>query len=230
MTAALVAAVSLGLIRQWMWGADSWVEVLTVFSVISVVLFILLLLPAPRKLILTALASPRKQSPAVQLQRDKRFERSGKRGALQQQEKEKVPPVPPTDGRRVRLTNSGRVFGMLNDAKDIAWPSEEMKALGGSSGWGGWHPTAGVEGTVSHCWIVPDESVTTLDPLHHCRLPVDIIVVRVFIQHGQGGDFSHRFFAAAIDALEPADGCDEPIKLPRDGDAASVAKKCSGVL
>ena len=131
------------------------------------------------------------------------LEKVGKRlGAAQERERPQIPATPATDGRRVRLVNNGRVFGMLNEAVDMLWPTEEMKTLGGTNGWGEWHPTNGIEGSISHYWMVP-ESDPTPDPLHCCRLPVEILVIRTYCEF----DNSFRFFAAAIDALEPADGC-----------------------
>jgi len=33
------------------------------------------------------------------------------------------------------------------------WPNEDWRTGGGSSGWNGWRPSVGDEGTVVHRWI-----------------------------------------------------------------------------
>ncbi|XP_072032529.1 pecanex-like protein 1 isoform X2 [Amphiura filiformis] len=52
---------------------------------------------------------------------------------------------------RVRIIDPGLVYNNLN--KFVMWPDENMKQNGGRSGWKGWEPEEGMEGTVIHSWI-----------------------------------------------------------------------------
>ncbi|KAJ9453556.1 hypothetical protein DIPPA_21833 [Diplonema papillatum] len=256
---ALVAAVTLGLLRQYVWASDSWTEVLTVFSVSGTLFFLLLLLPTPRKVIASMLSSPQivnqrhhlpsgirraaevlERQRLLQQQQHQQQQQQGTTGGAigpaagdvgahqgngVKKGASSVPLVPPVeDGRRVKLRDAGRVFGMINTTNTMAWPSEHMKAKAGIDDWRDWRPYEGLTGTICHYWLSHGSSPAgqQLDPLRTCYIQVDLLVVRAL----DAG--IERFFVVALDALEPADGCKESLKLPRDGDSTHARK--SGVL
>lgn len=47
------------------------------------------------------------------------------------------------------------VFDNINLGRriDVQWPNEEWRQSGGKSGWNGWSPSRGMEGTVVHKWV-----------------------------------------------------------------------------
>lgn len=47
------------------------------------------------------------------------------------------------------------VFDNINLGRriDVQWPNEEWRQSGGKSGWNGWLPSRGMEGTVVHKWV-----------------------------------------------------------------------------
>ncbi|XP_056022403.1 pecanex-like protein 1 isoform X2 [Ostrea edulis] len=56
---------------------------------------------------------------------------------------------------KVRIMDTSFVFENINLGRriDVQWPNEEWKQSGGKSGWQGWMPTKGMEGTVVHKWV-----------------------------------------------------------------------------
>lgn len=63
----------------------------------------------------------------------------------------------PRGGAQVTIVNSGDMYDLINSTDCIPWPTEEMKALGGQSGWKGWVPTNGDHGAAvartKHCFL-----------------------------------------------------------------------------
>ena len=52
------------------------------------------------------------------------------------------------------MTDPGQVFDSINQGRlvDLQWPREDWRLNGGRTGWGGWAPRVGMEGTVVHRW------------------------------------------------------------------------------
>lgn len=55
---------------------------------------------------------------------------------------------------------------------DVQWPRDDWKQNGGKSGWNGWTPTKGLEGTIVHRWVPCHR-----DPV--CRSHVDYTILLV---------------------------------------------------
>ncbi|MBI2390797.1 MAG: hypothetical protein HYV09_14500 [Deltaproteobacteria bacterium] len=71
-----------------------------------------------------------------------------------------------TRGARVTVVHKGDMFDLINSTDCIAWPSEEAKARGGQSGWGGWSPSDGDQGVA-------------VARTGHCFQTVDVVFVRI---------------------------------------------------
>jgi len=53
-----------------------------------------------------------------------------------------------------QISDVTQVYDSINVRRgEVMWPSEEWRTVGGSSGWSGWCPSVGDEGTVVHRWI-----------------------------------------------------------------------------
>eukprot|EP01059_Diplonema_ambulator_P011059 TRINITY_DN2102_c0_g2_i1.p2 TRINITY_DN2102_c0_g2~~TRINITY_DN2102_c0_g2_i1.p2 ORF type:complete len:264 (+),score=24.20 TRINITY_DN2102_c0_g2_i1:45-836(+) len=196
-TAALTAAVTLGLLRQWVWEAESWTEVVTVFVVFGLIVFVVILIPASRRLLYALLASGNQH---VTAQHSYHVVSKGKRaviaagggaqrcaGTLPVVNAAAPTPNPPDtlpdiakDGRKVLLEDVGKVFVNMNTAqRGLVWPSQALKNLSGASAWGPWRPCLGCQGTICHYWISnqhPDAAAA-----HPSRVsfnPTTFVVVR----------------------------------------------------
>jgi hypothetical protein len=55
-----------------------------------------------------------------------------------------------------QISDTSLIYDSLNvntgRRSDVQWPNEEWRAAGGKSGWNGWTPNVGDEGTVVHRW------------------------------------------------------------------------------
>ena len=71
-----------------------------------------------------------------------------------------------TRGVSVTITASGQMFDLINTTDCIPWPTEEMKTLGGQSGWAGWVPHNGDTGE-------------GLARTRHCFSDVNVVFVRI---------------------------------------------------
>jgi len=54
-----------------------------------------------------------------------------------------------------KIIDTAQIHDNINSARrgEVTWPNEEWRTVGGSSGWNGWAPSVGDEGTVVHRWI-----------------------------------------------------------------------------
>jgi hypothetical protein len=66
----------------------------------------------------------------------------------------------------VRIVAPGKAYDLINSTDCLTWPSPSAKAVGGSSGWGGWKPAAGDVGTA-------------VGKSKHCNQPVTVVFVRL---------------------------------------------------
>jgi len=55
----------------------------------------------------------------------------------------------------LKIIDTAQVHDSINTMRrgEVIWPSEEWRNVGGLSGWNGWSPSVGDEGTVIHRWI-----------------------------------------------------------------------------
>lgn len=104
--------------------------------------------------------------------------------------------VPPRYGRRaafrgtvrVTITNSGDQYDLINSTDCIAWPSEEVKTLGGASGWKGWSPKNGDQGMA-------------VAKTKHCFLERTLVFVKIGDLYVPMGSDGLSFDAGALDDL-----------------------------
>ena len=92
-----------------------------------------------------------------------------------------VPPklklAPRIVGTTVTITNSGQMFDLINTTDCLPWPSEEVKTLGGKSGWGTWAPQNGDRGVA-------------IARSRHCFQDVNVIYVKIgafYVPIGENG-------------------------------------------
>ena len=54
-----------------------------------------------------------------------------------------------------KIIDTAQIHDNINSVRrgEVFWPNEEWRSLGGLSGWNGWSPSVGDEGTVVHRWI-----------------------------------------------------------------------------
>lgn len=58
--------------------------------------------------------------------------------------------LPPQIGKRYRIIDVGNIYDLINQTDCLQWPSDEMRRLGGSSGWDSYYPANGEIGTLVH--------------------------------------------------------------------------------
>ncbi|TFF39308.1 hypothetical protein [Mucilaginibacter psychrotolerans] len=56
-------------------------------------------------------------------------------------------------GKHAKISAEGGVYSTLNDSESLKWPSPEIKALSGRSGWKKYKPAKGDVGTIVHVFI-----------------------------------------------------------------------------
>lgn len=56
-------------------------------------------------------------------------------------------------GKHAKINVEGGVYSTLNDSESLKWPSAEIKALSGRSGWKKYKPAKGDAGTIVHVFI-----------------------------------------------------------------------------
>ncbi|CAI9723871.1 1,Pecanex 2,Pecanex 3, pecanex [Octopus vulgaris] len=80
----------------------------------------------------------------------------------------------PTISQRVRIMDPSQMYDNMNLGRriDVQWPRDDWKQNGGKSGWNGWTPTKGLEGTIVHRWVPCHR-----DPV--CRSHVDYTILLV---------------------------------------------------
>ncbi|GAB1609485.1 1,Pecanex 2,Pecanex 3, pecanex [Argonauta hians] len=76
--------------------------------------------------------------------------------------------------QRVRIMDPSQMYDNMNLGRriDVQWPRDDWKQHGGKSGWNGWTPTKGLEGTIVHRWVPCHR-----DPV--CRSHVDYTILLV---------------------------------------------------
>lgn len=94
----------------------------------------------------------------------------------------------PRGGARVTIVNSGDMYDLINSTDCIPWPSDEVKALGGQSGWKGWTPTNGDQGTA-------------IARTKHCFLDRTLVFVKIGEFYVPMGADGLRFDAGSVDDL-----------------------------
>jgi len=102
-------------------------------------------------------------------------------------------------GARVTITDGGQIFDALNTTDCVKWPSAEVKSRAGQSGWRGFHPDTGLDGTV-------------VASLAHCDHRTQVVLVAV-------GNYVVPVTSAGLEAAEtatvtrppPAEGPDERV-------------------
>ena len=54
-----------------------------------------------------------------------------------------------------KLTDTTQVYDDINSGRrgDVVWPNEDWRTAGGRTGWHGWSPSVGDEGSIVHRWI-----------------------------------------------------------------------------
>ena len=54
-----------------------------------------------------------------------------------------------------KIADTVQVYDNINGVRrgEVLWPNEDWRNVGGQSGWNGWSPSIGDEGTVVHRWI-----------------------------------------------------------------------------
>lgn len=78
--------------------------------------------------------------------------------------------------QRVRIMDPSQTFENLNLGRriDVQWPREDWKQNGGKSGWNGWVPAKGMEGTILHRWVPCHR-----DPVHRSHVDRTILLVQI---------------------------------------------------
>jgi len=53
-----------------------------------------------------------------------------------------------------KIVDTAQIYDSINGMRrgEVIWPNEEWRVVGGLSGWNGWYPSIGDEGTVAHRW------------------------------------------------------------------------------
>jgi hypothetical protein len=91
-------------------------------------------------------------------------------------------------GVMVTVTSSGQMFDLINSTDCLVWPNEEMKALGGQSGWGTWRPHDGDTGVA-------------LARTKHCFQDVNVIFVKIGTLYVPMGETGIRFDNGRLEDL-----------------------------
>lgn len=91
-------------------------------------------------------------------------------------------------GAAITVTNSGQMFDLINSTDCIPWPSNEVKDLGGKSGWGGWEPHDGDTGVA-------------IARSRHCFQDVNVIYVKLGVRYVAIGESGIRFDSGRLDDL-----------------------------
>jgi hypothetical protein len=103
-----------------------------------------------------------------------------------------VPPklkmAPRVAGTTVTITNSGQMFDLINTTDCIPWPNEEVKALGGQNGWGGWRPVNGDHGVA-------------IARARHCFQDVNVVYVKIGAHYVPIGESGIQFTVGRLEDL-----------------------------
>lgn len=77
-------------------------------------------------------------------------------------------PAPPATAAQptVRIVADGKVYPMINGGDCLTWPDAGSKAVGGTSGWGGWSPKNGDTGVA-------------IGKSKHCSQSVTVVFVKI---------------------------------------------------
>lgn len=93
-----------------------------------------------------------------------------------------------TRGVPVTILSSGDMYDLINTIDCLAWPSEEIKAQGGKSGWNGWLPTNG-------------ESGVAFARSKHCFQATNVIFVKVSDHYVPMAEYGISVQAGSLDDL-----------------------------
>lgn len=98
-------------------------------------------------------------------------------------------PAPVQRANLVEIVDSGNMYDLINTTDCIAWPSPEVRAKGGSNGWGPWRPKNG------------DRGVATAWTKHCFQAQTRVVFVNIepyWVAMGEGGI---KFLTGSIDDL-----------------------------
>lgn len=80
------------------------------------------------------------------------------------------------------------MFDLINSTDCIPWPSEEVKKLGGKSGWAGWQPHDGDRGVA-------------IARSKHCFQDVNVVYVKIDGYYVAIGESGIEFTSGRLDDL-----------------------------